>query len=75
MYAKPDFNPDLLDTAIEKCSVGLMKQEYISYWKNTLQHSQKLEIYRSLKTDHTTERRALEKLRIRNQKLMIELGR
>ena len=54
VHAKPDFNPDLLDTAIEKCSVGLMKQEYISYWKNTLQHSQKQEIYRSLKTDHTT---------------------
>ena len=23
-----------------------MKQEYISYWQNTLQHSQKLEFYR-----------------------------
>ena len=29
-----------------------MKQEYISYWQNTLQHSQKLEFYRSFKTDH-----------------------
>ena len=54
MYAKPDFTPDLLDTAIEKCSVGLMEQEYISYWKNSLQHSQKLEIYGTFKTDHTT---------------------
>ena len=69
-----------------------MKQEYIysyiSYWQNTLQHSQKLEFYRSFKTDHTTSsyldltrgtagRRALVKLliRISNHKLMIEIGR
>ena len=25
--------------------VSSMKQEYISYWQNTLQHSQKLEFY------------------------------
>ena len=63
-----------------------MKQEYISHWQNTLQNSQKLEFYRSLKTDHTTSsyldlirgtagRRALIKLRISNHKLMIEIGR
>ena len=63
-----------------------MKQEYISYWQNTLQHSQKLEFYRSFKTDHTSSsyldltrgtagRRALVKLQISNHKLMIELGR
>ena len=63
-----------------------MKQEYISYWQNTLQHSQKLEFYRSFKTDHTSSRyldltrgpawrRALVKLRISNHKLMIEIGR
>ena len=62
-----------------------MKQEYISYWQNTLQHSQKLEFYRSFKTDHTSSsyldltrgtagRRALVKLQISNHKLMIELG-
>ena len=63
-----------------------MKQEYISYWQNTLQHSQKLEFYRSFKTDHTSSSyldltrgtaggRALVKLRISNHKLMIEIGR
>ena len=63
-----------------------MKQEYISYWQNTLQHSQKLEFNRSFKTDHTPSsyldltrgtagRRALVKLRICNHKLMIEIGR
>ena len=31
-----------------------MKQDYISYWQNTLQHSQKLEFYRSFKTDRTS---------------------
>ena len=52
----PDFNPDLLDTAMGKSYVRSIKQEYmyISYWQNTLQHSQKLEFYRSFKTDHTT---------------------
>ena len=65
--------------------VSLMKQKYISYWQNTLQHSQKLEFYRSFKTDNTTSsyldltrvtagRRALVKLQISNHKLMIELG-
>ena len=49
-----DFNPDLLDIAIVKSYVSSMKQEYISYWQNTLQHSQKLEFYRSFKTDHTS---------------------
>ena len=39
----PDFNPNLLDTAIVKTFVRLMKKKYISYWKNTLQPSQKLE--------------------------------
>ena len=63
-----------------------MKQEYISYWQNTFQHSQKLEFYRSFKTDHasssyldlkrgTAGRRALVKVRISNHKLMIEIGR
>ena len=82
----PDFNPDILDIAMVKSYVSSMKQEYISHWQNTLQHSQKLEFYRSLKTDHTTSsyldlirgtagRRALIKLRISNHKLMIEIGR
>ena len=63
-----------------------MKQEYISYWQNTLQNSQRLEFYRSFKTDHTSYsyldltrgtagRMALVKLRISNHKVMIEIGR
>ena len=82
----PDFNPNLLDTAIVKTFVRLMKQKYISYCKNTLQHFQKLEFYRSFKneptisnylylTRGTAERKALVKLRKSNHKLMIEQGR
>ena len=61
-----------------------MKQKYISYWQQTLQHSQKLEFYLIFKnqyapshyldlTTRTSERRILTKLRISNHKLMIEL--
>ena len=85
-FKLPDFNPDLLDIAMVKSFVSSMKQEYISYWQNTLQHSQKLEFYRSFKTDHassgcldltrgTAGRSALIKLRLSNHKLMIETGR
>ena len=82
-----DFNPDLLDIAMVKSYVSSMKQEYISYWQNTPQHSEKLEFCRSFKTDHTSSsyldlttgaagRRALVKLRISlNHKPMIEIGR
>ena len=31
----PDFNPDLLQTAMVKGYVSSMEQEYISYWQNT----------------------------------------
>ena len=79
-----DFNPDLLDIAMVKSYVTSMKQKYISYWQNTLQHSQKLEFYRSFKPDHTISsyldvtrgkagRRTLVKLRISNHKLTIEI--
>ena len=82
-----DFNPDLLDIAMVKSYVKFMKQWNIPHiGKNTLQHSQKLEFYRSFKTYHTSSsyldltrgtagRRALLKLRISNHKLMIEIGR
>ena len=52
-FKLPDFNPDLLDVALVKSYVSSIKQEYILYWQNSLQHSQKLEFYRSFKTDHT----------------------
>ena len=81
-FKLPDFNPDLLDIMV-KSYVSLMKQEYISYRQNTLQHSQKVEFidliidllkpiipqcYLDL-TRGTAGRRALVKLRISNQNL------
>ena len=85
-FKLPDFNPDLLDIAMVKSYVSSMKQEYISYWQNTLQHSQKLEFYRSFKSNHTTSSyldltrgtaggRALVTLRTSNHKLIIKIGR
>ena len=79
-------SPDLVDTGKVTMFLQLMKQKYISYWQHTLQHSQKLEFYRSFKNEYATssyleltrrvsDRRTLTKLRISNQKLMIELGR
>ena len=85
-FKLPDFNPHSLDIAMVKSYVSSMKQEYISYWLNTLQYSQKLAFYSSFETDHTSSsyldltretsgRRALVKLRISNHELMIEIGR
>ena len=65
-----NFNPDLLDTSKIKHIIRLMKHEYISYWQNALQQSQKLEFYRIFKTQYipsncldltrnTSERRVL----------------
>ena len=81
-----NFSLDLVDTAKVTMFIQLMKQKYISYWQHTLQHSQKLEFYRSFKNEYATsgyleltrrvsDRRTLTKLRISNHKLMIELGR
>ena len=82
-----NFNQNLLDTDKIKHFVSLMKQKYISYWQQALQHSQKLEFYKIFKNEYapslnylelstrTSERRALSKLRVSNHKHMIELGR
>ena len=45
----PDFNSDLLETAMVKNFVGLVKQEFISYWQDTLHHTQKLEFFLSFR--------------------------
>ena len=79
-FKLPDFNPDLLDIAMVKSYVSSVKQEYISNWQNTLQHSQKRQFYRSFKSNHNTSSyldltggaavgRALVKLRISNHTL------
>ena len=59
----------------------------MSYWQSTFQHSQKFEFYRPFETDHTTtdylvltrgiagRRALLVKLRMRNHKLMMKMGK
>ena len=77
---------DLLDIAMVKSYLSSMKQEFLSYRQNTLQHSQKVEFYRSFKSNHTTSSyldltrgtaggRALVTLRTSNHKLIIKIGR
>ena len=45
-------DPDLLDTAKIRHFVSLMKQIYISYWQQTLHHSQKLRFYIIFKIEY-----------------------
>ena len=63
-----------------------MKNKYISYWNQTLQHSQKLSFYYTFKKNYNLSayldltrknpsRKSLVKLRISSHKLRIERGR
>ena len=63
-----------------------MKKKFISYWNQTLQHSQKLSFYYKFKRNYSLSayldltrknpsRKSLVKLRIRSHKLRIEAGR
>ena len=63
-----------------------MKEKCISFWRNSLEHSKKLQFYKVFKDELSTsdylpqlrnfnERRNLVKFKISNHKLMIELGR
>ena len=66
--------------------VDLMKKKYISYWNQTLQHSQKLSFYYTFKKNYSLpayldlarkipSKKSLVKLRISSHKLRIETGR
>ena len=63
-----------------------MKKNYISYWNQTLQHSQKLSFYYTFEKNYSLSayldltrknpsRKSLVKLRISSHKLQIETGR
>ena len=45
-------DPDLLDSAKIRHFVSLVKQKYISYWQQTLHHSQKLGFYIIFKIEY-----------------------
>jgi len=81
-YNLNNFNLDTLGENKINHYFSHMKQEYISFWENAVQHSEKVEFYKIFKPphylDHTskqTERKALVKLRTGNHKLMIKIGR
>ena len=82
----PNVNYYTLNENNIKQYIGLMKKKYISYWHQTLQHSQKLSFYYTIKktfglsayldlTRKNASRKALVKLRISSHKLLIETGR
>ena len=63
-----------------------MKNKYVSYWNQTLQQSQKLSFYCTIKDDHSPSpylvltrknpsRKALVRFRISSHQLRIETGR
>ena len=63
-----------------------MKEKYTSFWRHSLEHSKKLELYKVFKEEYSTcdylhqlrhfnERRNLVKFKISNHELMIEIGR
>ena len=81
-----DFNCNSLNEGKIKQYVDLMKKKYISYWNQTLQHSQKLSFYYTSKKNYSLSayldltrknpsRKSLVKLRISSHKLRIETGR
>ena len=50
----PDFNTDLLDSAIVKKLCGFNETRIYIILANTLNPIKKLEFFRSFKSDHTT---------------------
>ena len=49
----PGFNCNLLNECkIKHLNVDLKQKKYISYWNNTLQHSQKLNSYYKIQTNY-----------------------
>jgi len=81
-----DFNSNSLNEGKFKQYEDLMKKKYISYWNQTLQHSQKLSLYYTFINNYSlsayldltrknSSRKSLVKLRISSHKLRIETGR
>ena len=85
-YHIPNFDPESLDNERIRRYTSYMKEQYISFWRHSLEHSSKLEFYKVFKDEYSTsdylqqlrnfnERRNLVKFKLSNHKLMIELGR
>ena len=80
------FNYSSLNDCKIKQYINIMKQKYISHWNQTLQNSQKLSFYNTIKNNYSPStyldltrknplRKTLVKLRISCHKLRIETGR
>ena len=80
------FNYSSLNDCKIKQYINVMKQKYISHWNQTLQNSQKLSFYNTIKNNYSPStyldltrknplRKTLVKLRISCHKLRIETGR
>ena len=80
------FNYSSLNDCKIKQYITIMKQKYISHWNQTLQNSQKLSFYNTIKNNYSPStyldltrknplRKTLVKLRISCHKLRIETGR
>ena len=81
-----DFSCNSLSDSIVNRYIGIMKNKYVSYWNQTLQQSQKLSFYCTIKDDYISSpylvltrkkhsRKALVRFRISSHQLRIETGR
>ena len=81
-----DFSCNSLSDSIVNRYIGIMKNKYVSYWNQTLQQSQKLSFYCTIKDDYSPSpylvltrknpsRKALVTFRISSHQLRIETGR
>ena len=78
-----DFSCNSLSDSIVNRYIGIMKNKYVSYWNQTLQQSQKLSFYCTIKDDYSPSpylvltrknpsRKALVRFRISGHQLRIE---
>ena len=81
-----DFSRNSLSDSIVNRDIGIMKNKYVSYWNRTLQQSQKLSFYCTIKdacspspylvlARKNPSRKALVSFRISSHQLRIETGR
>ena len=81
-----DFPCISLSDSIVNRYIGIMKNKYVSYWNQTLQQSQKLSFYCTIKDEYSpspylaltrknSSRKALVRFRISSHQLRIETGR
>ena len=53
-YHLPNFDPESLDNERIRRYTSYMKEQYISFWRHSLEHSSKLEFYKVFKDEYST---------------------